>query len=296
MTATILSEKPIPGLPSASGIELIGPVAYVISDDAPFIYLLDSATLAVLAQVRLFESTEFGTGRIPKGTKPDLEALTALTWPDGQAGVLALGSGSTPAREKGWFVPVSGSKPQQVALGPLYELLRAQLGTGAVLNLEAAATTASELLLFQRTVGKVDAALQFRLPLSATLQFLMGSGPAPKVSAPLRFPVPYIGNRPAGFSGATFVQGRLFVTASVEDTDDAVLDGAVLGSFLGLVDGNDNTATFARLTWPGGRPYLGKVEGLAVRRTLGPRRWELLLVTDDDAGGSTALMAELVLT
>ncbi|SFQ00494.1 DUF6929 family protein [Hymenobacter arizonensis] len=296
MTATILSERTIPGLPSASGIELIGPVAYVISDDAPFIYLLDSATLAVLAQVRLFESSEFGTGRIPKGTKPDLEALTALTWPTGQAGVLALGSGSTPAREKGWFVPVSGSEPVQVALGPLYELLRARLGAGAVLNLEAAATTASELLLFQRTVGQVDGALQFRLPLSATLQFLTGRGTAPKVSAPLRFPVPYIGNRPAGFSGATFVQGRLFVTASVEDTDDAVLDGAVLGSFLGLVDSNDNTATFARLTWPGGRPYLGKVEGLAVRRTLGPRRWELLLVTDDDAGGSTALMAELVLT
>ena len=90
MTATILSENPIPGLPSASGIELIGPVAYVISDDAPFVYLLDAATLALLAKVKLFESAEFGTGRIPKSTKPDLEAMTALTWPNGQAGVLAL--------------------------------------------------------------------------------------------------------------------------------------------------------------------------------------------------------------
>ncbi|WP_051718745.1 DUF6929 family protein [Hymenobacter sp. IS2118] len=293
MTATIRSEKPIPGLPSASGIELIGPVAYVISDDAPFLYLLDAATLAVLAQVRLFESTEFGTGRIPKISKPDLEALTALTWPSGQAGVLALGSGSTPAREAGWFVPVSGGTPLRVNLAPLYELLRARLPAGAVLNIEAAATNAAELLLFQRTVGQVEGALLFRLPLADCLRFLVGGSKVPVVPAPQHFPVPYINNRAAGFSGATFVQERLFVTASVEDTEDAVLDGAVLGSFVGVVEGAEPRATFVRLAWPDGRPYRGKVEGIAVRRTLGPRHWEVLLVTDDDAGGSTAVVAEI---
>ncbi len=293
MTATIRSEQPIPGLPSASGIELIGPVAYVISDDAPFLYLLDAATLVVLAQVRLFESTEFASGRIPKSSKPDLEALTALTWPNGQAGVLALGSGSTPAREAGWFVPVSGGAPLRVNLAPLYALVRAQLPAGAVLNIEAAATNATELLLFQRTVGQVEGALLFRLPLADCLRFLVGAGPAPVVPAPRQFPVPYINNRAAGFSGATFMQERLFVTASVEDTEDAVLDGAVLGSFVGVVEGTELRATFVRLAWPDGRPYLGKVEGIAVRRILGPRHWEVLLVTDDDAGGSTAVIAEI---
>jgi hypothetical protein len=295
MTATILSENPIPGLPSASGIELIGPVAYVISDDAPFVYLLDAATLALLAQVKLFESTEFGTGRIPKSTKPDLEALTALTWPNGQAGVLALGSGSTSARETAWFVPVSGGAPLLVALGPLYALLRTSLPAGDVLNIEAAATTATELLLFQRTVGHAHGALLFRLPLAATLQFVSGGGGPPVVAAPQPFPVPLIKGRPGGFSGATFAEGRLFVTASVEDTTDAVLDGEVLGSFLGVVDLASHAATFGRLAWADGRAYRGKVEGLAVRRTLGPGRWELLLVTDDDAGGSTAVVAELAL-
>jgi hypothetical protein len=190
-------------------------------------------------------------------------------------------------------VSVSGGEPQRVELGALYELLRAQLPKGAVLNIEAAATTATELLLFQRTVGQVEGALLFRLPLTAVLRYLTGEGPAPKIAAPQQFPVPHIGTRAAGFSGATFVQGRLFVSASVEDTDDAVLDGAVLGSFVGIVDSTDQTATFVRLTWPNGRPYLGKVEGVAVRRTLGPGRWELLLVTDDDAGGSTAVLAEI---
>ena len=109
------------------------------------------------------------------------------------------------------------------------------------------------------------------------------------------FALPLIAGCPAGFSGATFVDGQLLVSASVEDTADAVLDGAVLGSFVGRVDVAAGTATFARLAWADGRPYCGKVEGLAVRRQVAPGQFELLLVTDDDAGGSTAATAHLVL-
>lgn len=295
MTAIVLAEAVIPGLPSASGIELIGPVAYVISDDAPFLYLLEAATLAVIDQVRLFESPEFGSGRIPKSTKADLEALAALTWPDGRAGVLALGSGSTAARERGWFVPEAGGAPLPVALAPLYALLRAHLPAGAALNLEAAATTDTELLLFQRTVELAEGALLFRLPLAATLRFLTGGGTAPAVAAPQPLALPSINGRSAGFSGATFVDGHLFVTASVEDTDDPVLDGEVLGSYVGVVALANGTGTFARLAWADGRAYRGKVEGLAIRRSLGPGRWEMLLVTDDDAGGSTAVVTEVAI-
>ncbi|MCI1186068.1 hypothetical protein MON38_01460 [Hymenobacter sp. DH14] len=296
MKATIISENPIPGLPSASGVEIIGPTAYVIGDDSPFLYLLDAATLAVLSRVPLFATDAFGTGRIPKASKPDLEAMAALTWPDGRAGVLVLGSGSTPARAAGWFVPVSGEAPVRVALARLYALLAAQLPAGVVLNLEAAATSATELLLFQRTVGRADAALLFVLPLAETLRFLLNTtgAAAPKVHQ-LVFELPLIEGCPAGFSGATFVDGRLFVSASVENTADAVLDGAVLGSFVGVVDVAAGRATLARLAWADGRPYVGKVEGLAVRQQLGPSHFELLLVTDDDVGGSTAATAHLVL-
>ncbi len=72
MTVTIRSETTLAQLPSASGVEIIGPTAYVISDDAPFLYLLDVATLAPAGRVQLFETTDFGTGRIPKASKPDL--------------------------------------------------------------------------------------------------------------------------------------------------------------------------------------------------------------------------------
>jgi len=306
VTATLLAEIQLPRLPSASGVEIIGPTAYLVSDDAPLLYLLDAATLAPVAEVALFASTEFGTGRIPKASKPDLESMVAVAAPRGGRGLLLCGSGSLPSRETGYFVSLptptaspEGAAPravQRVDLRPIYAQLRAQLPTGAALNLEAAAATPTGLLLFQRPVGG-GPALVFELPLAATLAHLFQPHlPAPASLRVHSFALPQLGGYLAGFSGATLVEGQLLVTASVEATTDAVADGATLGSFVGHLDLEAQTATFARLTWADGRAYLGKVEGLAVRRTLGLRQWELLLVTDDDRGGSTALIAELRLT
>lgn len=304
MTATLLSEIQLPNLPSASGVEIVGPTAYVVSDDAPFLYLLDAATLAPVSQVELFASADFGTGRIPKARKPDLESMAAVVAPTGAAGLLLCGSGSLPAREVGYFVglPAPTASPetasprfvQRLDLHQLYAHLRAQLPTGATLNIEATAATEHTLLLLQRPAGG-GPALVFELPLAAALAHLFE--PRTSVSPPLArvhsFTLPLLGGYAAGFSGATLVDGQLLVTASVEATADAVADGDSLGSFVGHLDLVKQTATFARLTWADGRAYLGKVEGLAVRRRLGPKQWELLLVTDDDRGGSTALVAEL---
>jgi hypothetical protein len=305
VTATLLSETPLPRLPSASGVEIIGPTAYVVSDDAPFLYLLDAATLASAGQVALFASTEFGTGRLPKAGKPDFESMTAIVAPTKATGLLLCGSGALPPREMGYFVglPAPTAAPTEAAhrfvqrldLSQLYAQLRKHLPADATLNIEAMAATASELLLLQRPIGG-GPALVFELPLAATLAHLFEPRlPVPAPRRVLPFTLPLLGGYAAGFSGATLLQGRLLVSASVEATADAVADGATLGSFIGHLDLGARTATFARLTWADGRAYLGKVEGLAVRRALGPNQWELLLVTDDDRGGSTGLLARLQL-
>ena len=172
--------------------------------------------------------------------------------------------------------------------------LRRQLPPNTTLNLEAAATTPTELLLLQRPVGG-GPALLFLLPLSTTLAHLFEPRePVPTPTRVLTFVLPTVDGYEAGFSGATYLNGRLLITASVEATHDAVADGAVLGSFIGVVNpSSPSAATFTRLTWADGRPYLGKVEGIAVRRQLTPDWIELLLVTDDDQGGSTALTTTL---
>ena len=301
MTATVLSEAQLPQLPSASGVEIIGGTAYVVSDDAPYLYLLDAATLAPTGQVQLFETTDFGTGRIPKNNKPDLESMAAIAGPGGAAGLLLCGSGARPNREVGYFVglPAAASGVprivQRLDLAALYARLRAQLPAGTTLNIEAAATSATELLLLQRPVGGGPAVL-FALPLEALTHLFEPRWAAAVPVRMLTFELPALNGYAAGFSGATLVDNQLLVSASVEAAADAVADGAVLGSFVGVVNLASQTATFTRLAWADGRPYLGKVEGLAVRRTLGPGWLELLLVTDDDHGGSTALVAKVQLT
>lgn len=305
MRALIQHEAVLPNLPSASGVEVVGTVAYVIGDDAPYLYQLDAATLAAGEPTRLFETAHFSSGRIPKELKLDLECLTALTMATGETGLLVLGSGATAAREQGFWVPLPKGSPgvgavYPVSLSGVYAALRALLPPGIVLNLEAAAATATELLLFQRTVGAATGNLLFRLPLAATLDYLHHrTSQVPPVQQQL-FELPIIDGKPAGFSGATWFDDTLFVTASVEDTQDAVLDGAVLGSFVGVLElakPSDKVlpVRLARLELPGGKPYRGKVESVAVRRKSGPKGYELLLVTDDDAGGSTAVTVALQL-
>ncbi len=298
MTAVIYSETTLPQLPSASGVEIVGPTAYVVADDAPFLYALDATTLAPTGRITLFDAPDSASGRLPKATKPDLEALAACVWPGRGPGLLLFGSGSAPLRHRGYWVPLPLAPgavplpPQALDLTALHAAARAALPAGALLNIEAAATTDTELLLLQRGLGTGAAAVVLRLPLAATLAHLAGQGPAPTPAA-LEFQLPEIDDSAAGFSGATFVGGRLWVVASVENTADPVRDGRVLGSFVGVLDLATGTADFARLAWADGRAYRGKVEGLALRRTLPGGAYELLLVTDDDLGGSTALVAEV---
>ncbi|GAA3955619.1 hypothetical protein GCM10022406_41290 [Hymenobacter algoricola] len=278
---------------------MLGPRAYIVGDDSPFLYCLDLQNLAITDRITLFDTTEFGTGRIPKLLKPDLECLTVLTTPTGETGLLLCGSGATAAREVGYWVTFAANSRvaavRPLALGGLYAALRTALPPGVVLNLEAAAASATELLLFQRTVGTGSGNLVYRLPLPATWDFLLGQTTQVPAFRSQLYQLPTIDGRPAGFSGATMFEEQLFITASVEDTADAVADGAVLGSFVGVLSAEPplQSVVLTRLELPDGQPYRGKVESIAVYRRLAPARWEMILVTDDDAGGSTALVVEL---
>ncbi|OON68907.1 DUF6929 family protein [Hymenobacter sp. CRA2] len=305
MKAIVQREITLPKLPSASGIEVVGNYAYIIGDDAPFLYCFQAADLTAARPISLFETAHFSSGRIPKSLKPDLECLTAVALPDKESGLLVMGSGATAAREVGYWVSLGAGQPPSAAvyplsLTPLYAALRALLPKGLELNLEAAAATDDALLLMQRSVGTAAGNLVFRCPLGPTMEFVQHrTSRLPSIDVQ-RYELPRIAGKPAGFSGATIHGGRLFVTASVEDTTDPVADGAVLGSFVGIIDPRQPTrsvlpAALALLELPGGRAYRGKVESVTVRRELSPSHYELLLVTDDDAGGSTAVFVELTL-
>ncbi|QNF32140.1 hypothetical protein HUW51_05115 [Adhaeribacter swui] len=303
MKATLLRQKLLTNLPSGSGMEIIHNQLFVIGDDSPLLYQLQADTWEQIATYPLFQTNDFATGRIPKPLKPDLECLTRVKFKKNTY-LLAFGSGSTAKRNTCFVVqlaPTTQEKPsvQAISLQYLYEALQNDIAVtaGGTLNLEAAAASPEHLYLLQRS-GKdgPDALLIFPLPaFMAYLQQPTGSLPAYTV---IRFRLPEIDGWKAGFSGTSFYDNKIFITASVENTNDAYLDGEVLGSFVGYIPVNqapDAVVHTTRIIDPKGNFYSGKVESISILRKNAANQYQALAITDNDNGQSELLELELTL-
>lgn len=282
-------------LPSASAVEIIGEFIFLIGDDSPWLYLLDR-DWNLVRTVKLFDGAVVN-GRIPKADKPDLEMLARVPW-QGRDELVIFGSGSkSPQRDVAFRVDVTDpSAPtnlRAVSMAGVYDQLRANpsvIGSGK-LNLEAAAATDDEVLLFQRgNISRLHTVARF--PLDAFMQFLDGTGSAPE---PLvcSYALPMVETLHAGFSGAMAlpgVEGILFC-AAVEDTPNEIDDGDPVASFVGQIElgnGAEMAPQWTAVVRDGAEIYRGKIEGVSVLERQ-PRAFELLCATDDDKGGSELL-------
>src|SRR5438046_10510737 len=82
---------------SASDVEIVDGIAYLVGDDSPYLYCLDH-DWNLLRKVPLFASEHTGD-RIPKEQKPDLEAMSVV-YLDDKPHLLIFGSGSrSPQRD-----------------------------------------------------------------------------------------------------------------------------------------------------------------------------------------------------
>jgi hypothetical protein len=305
MKATIQRHHTFPDIPSASGMELIGNRLYVIGDDSPFLYVLDLASLQLVDQIRLFESDDFGSGRIPKLLKPDLECLTRLDI-GGQDHLVAFGSGSAPNRAQAYTIPIpAGSqKPtavRQHSLQDLYGALQAdqELLGNDQLNLEAAATTPDKLLLLQRA-SQAGPNLILSFSRQEFTAYLTGTRKKLPAYQAIPCQLPRLAGLDARFSGAIVYHNLLFFTASVENTADAILDGEVLGSFVGWIDlaavkpgSGPQALPTTLLRNDEGQPYKGKVESLVILDSPRAHTFRALAMTDNDNGQSDLLELEL---
>ena len=273
----------------------------MVGDDSPFLYQLD-AQFNLVKQYPLFNTSEFASGRIPKALKPDLESMAYFKYGRKEL-LLILGSGASPARNRGFLVNLTkGAEVQEVDLSRFYTFLKRVLGLAAdgELNLEGLAIDQTYTYLMQRALGTGTNVL-FRFDTDDFKSFLMNNGDIP-VAAVYHFTLPKTGDFIAGFSGAYALNDRLFFTASVESAPNAIEDGEVLGSIIGVIDlnalpyatdpANPLQVPTVQLKNEDGSIYLGKAESLIVRENEGDA-YDVVVVSDDDLGGSELLEVKL---
>ena len=283
---------------SASSLAWVPGGVAVVQDDANFIGVFDpngARTRAIALPpghegLRLFDDH-----RGNKAHKLDLEACVAVEHA-GDTLLLALGSGSTPRREqavlvRGW---ATGSPTVEcVHLPQLYDALRAQRAfSGSELNVEGAIVVGDRLRLFGRGNGAPRDGI---LPVNATCEldwtrFLAhvldpAREPVPPLAAVVRYDLGTLEGVPLGFTDATIWRDGTLYSAAAEESPDAVRDGRVAGSVIGVIDRAG--ARWAPLVEPSGRMFDGKVEGVVASRDATDR---LLVVVDADDPGASSML------
>ena len=278
---------------AASALAWIGERLAVVQDDANFIALLDPRAEGGVAAESLtlpagpHGRRQFDDGRGNKAAKLDLESCVSFS--DGAVTtLLAFGSGSTPARERILrvrFVPGRPPGVEVMSVPDVYASLRAATDfSGTELNIEGALLrSATELRLFGRGNG---ASRDGGAPVNAICSLDWGAlrdrlddrrRPAPRPHAIAQYDLGSVDGVPLGFTDAIAWGGAMLYSAAAEASLDAVRDGTVAGSAIGVI-GPDGSARYAVLLDEDGQPFPGKLEGLAE----GPDPGAVYGVADED--------------
>ncbi|MES2523087.1 MAG: hypothetical protein V4617_10340 [Gemmatimonadota bacterium] len=246
----------------------------LVQDDANFIAIVDpnsGVARAIALPAGDGGKRQFDRERGNKAGKLDLEACLSASV-DGDTLFLALGSGSTPRREQVVMLDRwHGGEPRVrlQSLSRLYAALReSHAFAGNTLNVEGAVLQDDHVWLFARgngaaADGVAESSATCRLGWTALLAHLddpEGTEP-PAMESVMRYELGSIDGVRLGFTDAARWGDCLLFAAAAEASDDAVNDGDVAGSVLGVID-RAGITRWARLTEPDGRPFDGKVEGV----------------------------------
>lgn len=292
MTIKITDRFSLDQIPSASGIEYLDSKYWIIGDNSPWLYEVDDK-LSVLKKHVIFSVESIENGVIPKKVKHDFEAMTSMVW-DGDSVLFIFGSGSkAPHRNQGLLVRlVDPVKLTKFDLSNFYELIleKAKLKEDE-LNIEAAAVMDEKLYLFNRGKNKL-----IIVKIKDFQNYILGKKDEIKIKVQT-IDLPQVDGIQAGFSGATADEKhhRLLFTASVENTSNWVDDGAVLGSFVGVIDVaklHYHYVPKCELLTEGENTLPLKAESISVKFAE-KKHVKCLLVTDSDGGESEALEIDL---
>jgi hypothetical protein len=258
---------------AASGIVRRGDVVHVIGDDQRY-----------LAEFRLSSPAPGTVRRLLEADgddKPDLEALTVLPpFADHPYGaLLGLGSGSAPARRRGFTCALAADgtlagEPAELDLAPVYALLAEHVDG---LNVEGACVMGERLWLLHRGNRGERTNVVAELSLDALVRSLGGDRRVDvhELAAVREYDLGSLDGVELTFSDATPIGGDLLVfTASAEAQGVDGPDGAIRGSVVGTIDLDGDVRRLRTID----RRY--KVEG--VHATIDTGVLDFLFVCDQD--------------
>lgn len=284
----ITSSVNIDNIPSGSGIARINERCYVVGDDSPFIYELDSQ-YQVLQKISLSDTLDFASGRMAKDIKPDYEVLELIN----EHELVIFGSGSKSPQRNRMIRVLLKNEPivEQYEISEFYEKLQSlELWKASALNIEAAAYKNNKIYLFNR-----NQPLVISFDYSELLAYIQKKDSFPTYDI-IRFQLPELRGVSAGFSGAVAMQNedKIIFTASVENTDNAYDDGEILGSFIGVLNISEGQIRADyRYTSVPNVPRIWKVESVAIEDETNAHLTKIVLITDNDDGQSTIIRGDL---
>jgi hypothetical protein len=287
---------------AGSSIALLPHGLAIVQDDANFIAIVgdDGSVSAVDLPRGAAGARQFDDGRGNKRAKSDLEACFAVSSTDGTL-LVALGSGSSPRREGIVTVEWTDCGPVRVTAiegHAFFESLRRCWTTeGATTNVEGAVTIGDDVIrLLTRGTGR---ALAGHRAANATCdvdrrRFLAYLAKPRAVAPPTPtnlclYDLGALDGIALGFTDATPWSGTWLYSATGEDTADAVDDGPVAGSVIGVVDRSGDLRCSV-VSLPDGRRFAGKIEGIVADR-VDPQR--LLAVLDADEPLTPSLLCSV---
>ena len=311
MKISIVRKARLETIASASGVEVVDGIIYILSDDSSCLYKIKH-DLTLLDKIVLYNSSAENPEQIAKPEKADLECMGQLSI-NGYKHLLLLGSGSkSPHRDKGFLVklPTNYNKKHivwEVNCSSLYNLLRShdEISSNREINLEGLAFGNEKVYLLNRgnPSGSINAVLSFgKAEFTEYVQGHTEGVPFPSIH-PLKLPA--ISGVETGFSGADFYDNQFWFSCSAEATSNAYDDGEIKGSMMGMLQIKEESngryleekiqLLNSTIFQENGAPFLGKIESVSVYEKDKEGVYTAIAVTDNDGKPSELLLLDIQL-
>ncbi|MFD1552200.1 hypothetical protein DNU06_00110 [Putridiphycobacter roseus] len=273
---------------SASGITHNEHGIFAIGDNVNYLFELDSH-LNMLNKQALTNLPVDSNGVIPKVKKPDFEAIESMA-----DQLYIFGSGSiSPTRDHLICVDLLTKKMTSYSMTRFYQFLKSSpFLQNVALNIEALAISGTDFYLFNRGSNHI---IQFSYP--SFLKAIQSNSPFPTPSF-YKINLPILNGSAAGFSGATIdtKSNTILFTASMENTSNAIDDGEILGSFVGvlpLTELKNNANPICKLLTSDQGTLKTKIESISISKRISPKKLRAVLVSDGDGIPSEFYQIEL---